>query len=141
MSEKLEVQMIATGEAIKAAYAEFAALGEELSTMLVRMEPRSGPDNRDSSVRLRFITRGLQDIEHPDLSALPIEVAESIVGANVDIRRTPSRQTRLSNAMAKLRPALAKVRRAGMMDLADKIERDLLRADVGPIPGAYDKSW
>ena len=138
MSEKFVATMLSIGEALRTGYTDLATLAEELFEWHTSAGPFGRRDNRDRSYHLWDIACELALLKAPDVSALPHDLMDKEVCANVHVGRG-SREARKQDSLAKLRPAAAAIGKAGYSDTADKVRRDVSRADdTRHIPGAYE---
>jgi hypothetical protein len=126
MPKKMEVLMLSVREAIVDGYSEIEQLNAEIHQWWMRRGPKLGPDSAVISMRVRDLCRDLEAVEAPDVTSIPDEIAECRVRANVCVD-SHSRDVRCGNAEAKLRPAIAALRRGGLGELAEKIRNDTLR--------------
>jgi hypothetical protein len=82
------------------------------------------------------LVKDLEKLSPPDVATLPADIAEREICANICADRK-SRDLRRDNALAKLRPAVAALRRGGCTDIAEVVYKDISRIDSQHIPVAY----
>ena len=139
MAVKMVPEMASISEAIKTAYSELYAIRTELDSWLSRKGPRTRRDVTISTATLwEIVDDYLEKIIAPDLTTIPSPLAEYQVCVNLSVG-SKSRETRRQNAMARLRPAVAALRKAGMAEISGKLKKDITHIDFMPrIPGAYE---
>jgi hypothetical protein len=138
---KATAEMITIDDAITSAYAELALIARELGDWISKASPVWRPDNRVSTQYLQMVYDDLCKVgPAPDLSELPAELRKREVCVIAETS-SKSRETKRRNALAKLRPAAAVLRKTPFTALAEKISNDIHAATyVFRIPGAYEKS-
>ena len=135
MWKNKEVLKLSVREAITDGYSEIEQLKLEIHQWWIRRGPKLGPDDTTTSMRVRDLCRNLEEVRAPSLASIPNEIAEVEVSASICVG-TPGRGARCENAEAKLRPAIAALRRGGLGELAEKIKSDTLRLPL-VFPAGY----
>jgi hypothetical protein len=138
--EKMAPQMMSVTDALMRGYAELATIRSELDESRSRRGPQWRPDNTVATMYLWNIVKDLEKLSPPDIAALPSDIAEREICANI-CTGGKSRSLRRDNAVAKLRPAVAALRRAGCTDIAETVDRDISRIDSWCTPVAYQRYW
>lgn len=139
MADKAVAEMMSIATALRMGYSDIATIRQEVEDWWTGMSSWRRPDNRDRTFYLKEIINDLKDIDPPDLTGVPTEVLGREVCATL-IVGSKSRETRLNNALARLRPSAAALLRAGYQDIGAKITRDIQKAawKTYRIPGAYE---
>lgn len=138
MAEKVVAQMETIREALLAAYAELATIRRELDDWLGRMGPRWRPDNTSCRFFISSVRDDLEIIAAPDLTCIPEDILAREVCVVLCVG-SKSCETRRQNSLARLRPAVASLRKAGLNSVVEKIGLDIKRVDwTFRIRGAYE---
>jgi hypothetical protein len=102
------------------------------------MGPRWRPDNTSRRFFISSVRDDLEIIAAPDLTCIPEDILAREVCVVLCVG-SKSRETRRQNSLARLRPAVASLRKAGLNSVVEKIGLDIKRVDwTFRIRGAYE---
>lgn len=137
MASKSIAEMMTVATAIQQGYGELNTIRPELWEWWSRMGPKRRPDNTSRSFFVYEIIKELDRLTPPDLSAVTDEALRREVCVSLQLD-SKSREARKDNALAKLRPSVVALRKAGFSNLSDKISDDItIVAGMYYIRGAY----